>query len=288
MQGTDAQLTLRDGRALGYATYGDPRGKPVFFFHGLPGSRLDGKLIEDVAARANVRLIGTDRPGFGLSDFQPGRRICDWPGDVTQLADALGLDRFSVLGVSGGGPYAAVCAHRIPHRLKSVGIVAGVAPLHQFRHAVRSMSRLARLGLFLARRAPYLLTPVYRVLTGLLWPNPDRFHLVAVSVAPDRPILEGPVTQALLRRSFHEAFRNGIDGGVWDLGLHGRGWGFELDEIPIEVQLWHGELDRTVPPIMGRYLAQAIPRCRARFYPEDGHFSLPIRHADEILRALIA
>lgn len=284
----DLKFTLRDGRTLGYAVFGDPQGYPVMYFHGLPGSRLDGQLIEDVAARVGVCLIALDRPGFGLSDFQPGRCISDWPNDVIELADALEVKRFSVLGVSGGGPYAAVCAQKIPHRLKSAGIVAGLAPPHCLPYAsLRGMSPLARLGLIVARYAPRLLRPLYQCLTWVSRLNPERIHLVAVAAGPDRFIVESPETRRLLRDSFLEAIRNGVDGGVWDLGLHGRAWDFELEKISIEVHLWHGERDRTVPPFMGHYLARTIPRCRARFYPGDGHFSLPIKRASEILRALV-
>jgi len=105
-------LRLNDGRLLGYAEFGDPGGTPVMFFHGFPGSRLEGALGHEAAERAAVRMICIDRPGMGLSTFQPGRRMLDWPADVAALADALGIGRFAVGGVSGGGPYAAVCALR--------------------------------------------------------------------------------------------------------------------------------------------------------------------------------
>ena len=105
------QFTLPDGRSLGYAAYGDPQGKPLFFFHGFPSSRLEAQFTEGVAGRLGARIIAIDRPGFGRSDFKKERRIRDWPDDVLALADALGIDRFAVLGVSGGGPYAAACAH---------------------------------------------------------------------------------------------------------------------------------------------------------------------------------
>ena len=123
-------IHLSDGRLLGYAEYGDPEGKPVFHFNGYPGTRFEAKLISDAAVRVGVRLIGIDRPGMGLSDFQPGRQILDWPDDVIELADALGLDHFSVVGVSGGGPYSASCAFKISDRLSACGIIAGTPPMN--------------------------------------------------------------------------------------------------------------------------------------------------------------
>lgn len=107
--GNHQQLKLQDGRNLGYAEYGAPEGVPVFYFHGFPGSRLDYLFFDagEAAAGTNARIIAAERPGYDLSDFKRGRSILDWPDDVTELADALQIDRFAVLGISGGGPYAA-------------------------------------------------------------------------------------------------------------------------------------------------------------------------------------
>ena len=124
----DNVLRLPDGRMLGYAEYGDPAGPPVMFFHGLPGSRVSGRLGDEAARERRVRLIAPDRPGFGLSSFQPKRVILDWTHDVTALANALGIGRFAVGGVSGGGPYAAACAFALGPRLTGAAIISGIAP----------------------------------------------------------------------------------------------------------------------------------------------------------------
>ena len=119
-------LTLPDKRQLAYAEYGDPNGYPVFYFHGGGTSRLEPLLLGDeVFIRLGLRLVAPDRPGIGQSDFQPNRGFSDWTKDVTFLADTLGLDKFSVLGVSSGGGYTAACAAKIPHRLHSAVIVSG-------------------------------------------------------------------------------------------------------------------------------------------------------------------
>jgi hypothetical protein len=83
----DKTLQLRDGRQLAYAEYGDPNGSPVMLFHGNPSSRLSWGLIPGSPFRPRLRLIAPDRPGFGRSDFQPGRQLLDWPDDVCELAD---------------------------------------------------------------------------------------------------------------------------------------------------------------------------------------------------------
>ena len=109
----DQTILLQDGRRLGYDEYGPPDGKPLFYFHGTPSSRKDWPALgnQGLPEKLGVRVIVADRPGMGLSDFQPERRIADWPADVVALADTLELERFSVLGYSGGGPYAVACAH---------------------------------------------------------------------------------------------------------------------------------------------------------------------------------
>jgi pimeloyl-ACP methyl ester carboxylesterase len=130
---TDQQITLAAGRMLGYSEYGDPDGKPVFYFHGAPGSRIEWPLYDDAAwaEQYQARFYAVDRPDIGMSDFQPGRKLGDWSDDILQLANKLGLDRFAVWGYSGGGPYAAVCPLKIPSRLTKVVIVSCVGPFYE-------------------------------------------------------------------------------------------------------------------------------------------------------------
>jgi pimeloyl-ACP methyl ester carboxylesterase len=284
----NCQVRLRDGRALGYAEFGAAAGKPVLYFHGFPGSRLEARMAADAAARLQIRLIAIDRPGVGLSDFQPGRSLADWPHDVLDLADTLTLRRFAVLGVSGGGPYAAVCAARIPFRLTRVGIVAGLAPMTDPERERRN-DPFARFPFSLARVAPWLGRPLYYAGAGrVLRRNPEKFlkYLRERSPVADRMVLARPEVHEALLDSVLAATAGGSRGGGRELTIHGRPWGFHLQEIPIEVLLWHGELDAVVPVSMGRYLARTIPKCRACFLPGEGHYSLPVNHMEEILAAL--
>ena len=117
-------VTLRDGRRLGFAQFGSKGAFPVFYFHGWPGSRLEAGFFEV----AGTQMIGVDRPGYGMSDPQPNRKLADWPRDIEQLADHLRLDKFAVIGMSGGGPYAAACAYFLKDRLTKVAIIAGLGP----------------------------------------------------------------------------------------------------------------------------------------------------------------
>src|SRR5215831_6622757 len=125
----NSTVILADGRRIGYAEWGDADGRPLLYFHGWPGSRLEGRLGAEAARASGVRLVALDRPGMGLSDRLPRRRLIDWPSDVAAVADALGLRRFAVLGISGGGPYAVACARMLADRLIGVGVVSSLAPM---------------------------------------------------------------------------------------------------------------------------------------------------------------
>ncbi len=225
----DHRLKLRDGRWLGYLDFGDPDGAPVILCHGTPGSRLDFLYDEEMLKDLHIRAIVPDRPGYGLSDFQRHRRLLDWPADVEQLADHLGLERFAVLGVSGGGPHAAACAYAIPHRLTRVGLISSAAPLELA--PLRARLPIERLTIFTARYFPW---PVLRV-TGL-WTlrsaraNPSRSaHIssIRVSARPGQSFKSllaqisssGPIVQTppVVCEMVLEPFRQGVRGFAWDV-----------------------------------------------------------------------
>jgi pimeloyl-ACP methyl ester carboxylesterase len=284
----DRKLRLADGRILGYAEFGTAGGKPVFYFHGLPASRIEARLTHTTACRLGIRIVAPDRPGFGLSDRLPGRRLADWPEDVAQLADALGLNRFAVLGVSAGGPYAIACACLMPKRLTAIGLVGALGPI-AIPGLDRSMKWPARFSFHLARDRPRLAELLYAGLAARLLRRRPLLALLLLQVAePDRPVLQCDEVRRILQASIQEAFRHGGKGAVEELKLLASGWGLALQWISRPVHLWHGEKDRTVPVILGRHLAAAIPHCQTRFFADEGHFSLPVKHMEEILQTLVA
>ena len=285
--GLNAQyLTLPDGRRLAHAEYGDPHGHPTFYFHGFPGSRLEAVLANASAAQARVRLIAVDRPGIGGSDLQPGRRLLDWPADVVHLADHLGLARFTVVGVSGGGPYAAACAHSIPERLDAVAIVSGVAPFDADA-LFAGMMWPNTLIMRIAQRAPWMVKWGLRLAVILRGFPRFAIGLVARSLeSPDRTVLARSEVRETIARSLVESLRQGARGIVNELLILARPWGFRLDEVSTDVHLWHGERDRMVPASHGRRLCDELPRSHCEFFPEEGHFSLVIDHAGQIFSTL--
>ncbi|WP_433966806.1 alpha/beta fold hydrolase [Tunturiibacter gelidiferens] len=291
MTKVNQQLRLPSGRLLAYDEYGAPDGAPIFYFHGSPSGKLEYGLFggEVLADRLNIRMIVPDRPGLGRSEFQPGRQIGDWPADVVALADQLALARFAVLGYSGGGPYAAACALKIPERLTRVGIVSGTAPFDEpglsagidstslrFMQLARTKPRLSRLTLrlmaIMARFAPH------QIVKGAM----------ATLPVPDQAMLTHPEFQDRFIAMIRGALRAGPRGAQWDTALMVGPWDFRPYDVRSEVYLWHGEMDASAPIAMGRYMAAAIPNSHAFSYAGEGHLSLISNYLEEILNLLIA
>lgn len=279
-------LTLADGRLLGYHEYGRPEGWPLVYCHGFPGSRLEAALAAPLAQRLGVRLIAPDRPGFGLSSPLSGRRFGDWPADLAQLLAALRIKEFSLLGVSGGAPYALAAASCLPH-VQQVGLVCGLGPIEA--DGLKAMSPLGRCGLQIARRAPWLARACYRLLARTLCRHSASFlgWMTAGVPAVDRGVLARPEVRAAILASFRESARQGGAAGAEELLLYARPWDISPSACQVPVQLWHGELDATVPVDFGRQLATSLPNCRARFLPGEGHYSLPLGQLEPILRGLL-
>lgn len=278
------QILLRDGRTLSFAEFGDAQGQQLMYFHGWPSSRYEAALVAPAAEGLRLRIIAPDRPGFGLSDFKPGRTLLDWPNDVIELADALELKRFSIMGVSGGGPYAAVCALKFPQRLSAVGIVNGSVPADA-PGAFDRMRPLNRWLLRIGRIAPWLFGLFSWQVVRALKRNPDDYFLQLMQDLPsaDREVLARAEVRECLINAGLEAFRVGSRGAALENALYARAWGFDLGDITKKVHLWLGGLDTNTP---SRYLESAIPNCDLHFYPEEGHISLLINHTEEILSIL--
>ncbi len=281
------KIKLPDGRSLAFAEYGDPKGSPIFLFHGTPGSRLFRHPDESIITSMNVRLITPERPGFGLSDFQQDRKILDWPDDLLVLADTLGLASFGIIGYSGGGPHAAACALRIPSRLSGAVMVSSPSPLNT-SDTMAGMVWLNRVLFGLARDSYALAKLSWWVMNAAYSRNPNAFmdFLADLSPESERVNLRKPDIRAMLIEDFAEAHRTGINGAAWEIMLLARDWGFHPENITMELDLWQGEEDVRTPVSMGRALAAAIPNARAKFVPGEGHDVLYL-HWEEILLHLL-
>ncbi len=277
-------IVLANGRKLAYAEFGDADGIPVMYFHGAPSSRLEPLFVGDETwTRLGLRVIAADRPGMGLSDLQPNRGFADWPADVTALADALGLKQFSVIGYSGGAAYAAVCAARIPERLKSVVVVSGGWRM-DWPEAKENLSGVFRLVQFLARRAPFLLGLLLKGMAASSQGDPAKELARMKNRFPpaDYEALAEPGRMKALGQGVRESMRQGTKGPAWDMRLYVREFGFRIAEVLMPVTFFHGENDVNVPIALVRRVVNELPNARLISYPKEAHLSTLVNHIEEI------
>ena len=279
-------LTLPDNRRLAYAEYGDPSGHPVLYFHGGGTSRLEPLLLGDETfIRLGLRLIAPDRPGIGRSDFQPNRGFSAWTKDVTFLADALGLDKFSVLGVSSGGGYVATCAAKMPNRLRSAVIVSGA-----WEFTTADLLEHKRWGLILIRYFPWLYRASMKLTQRSLNSPPDKLFKTLKKTLPaaDYAVLKSPGRIEKSCEALNEGLRSGTRGTAYDLQLYFREWDFGLDDIRMPLTLFYGEEDKNVPLELVKRTAATLPTATLVMYPNEGHISVVVNQLDAIAKTLLS
>jgi pimeloyl-ACP methyl ester carboxylesterase len=291
-------IQLADGRDLAWLEVGDPKGIPVMAFHGAPGSGLEFALHHQAALRCGVRLIALDRPGYGHSSYQPKRCLSDWPRDIGQLGDHLGLERFGVIGHSAGGPHALACARFIPNRLLACGVLSGLAPLagaplakdtllanriqaSVYRHWPHNLDWIA-VGFWGA------MVPVLAPLLGRSRHHAERdFDRMMRRTLPscDLSVVSRPEVRSTLVAEAMTFKCVTLRASVQDMAICMRDWEFNLAEIEMPVQIWQGDLDRNLPVSHGYHLAEAIPIATLHLCPGEGHW-LFVDHMAEVLAAV--
>ena len=281
------KMRLSDGRKLAFALYGDPGGRPLFYFHGIPGSRREALVLDAPARELGLRVVAPDRPGMGESDFQRGRTLLGWAAaDVAELADYLGVRQFGVAGTSGGGPYALAAAHALGERLHFAASLAGWAPVGEA--TVRAeFGRSARVAVWLAGHAPLVLRAGFMIAARRAHRPGYRPVSVAEWCEADRALLADPAVAEFLAANQRESFRRGARGPALDAVLIYRGWGFAPDQIKVPVHFFHGSADRIVPFAFSQYLARVVPGATLTAFEGQGHLCL-IDRAGEVVRFLVA
>jgi pimeloyl-ACP methyl ester carboxylesterase len=285
----EATMRLHDGRRIAWSSCGPGDGVPVVYLHGAIGTPVDhSPALAALIAQLGIRYIALSRPGFGRSDPCPGRRIADFPVDLERVADRLGIGRMTVVGVSAGGPYVLACARALPDRVAAAAAVSSLSPLRA-PHSGRSMPVHLRLGLRAVVRRPDLAA---RGGTRAMRIAERRLRALArvarIGATPaDRDLLAAAEGGTAAVESFVAAAAGGARGMIDDYLTVCTAWGFELRDVVGEVHLWHGEQDRFVPVEHARAVAAALPRCRATYDAQDGHFFFRRRLA-EVLGALVA
>lgn len=283
-------IIMPDERKLGYLIIGE--GKPVFYFHGTPLSRLDVLNLRDVAYSRHLQMIGVDRPGFGLSTFKPDRTIRDFAVDVRFLADYLRIDRFSLIGYSSGGPYGIACAASMPDRVTRAIIIGGISLPIDYSELPKEVQTYSRLVL-----KPVIGTMIVKKQrdTFLKWAKaPDDFIKTklgkkAIENFPesDQKFWTQPSdVRDLFFRSVVEAFRqesDSIRALIQEERLFQSEWDVDLRQIPPGVvYIWHGDADNSVPISNANRNAEMIPRPVMKIIENEGHFSSFFNHFGEI------
>jgi pimeloyl-ACP methyl ester carboxylesterase len=285
----EGTVVVRDRRELGYAEFGPATGQAILWFHGTPGARRQIPEDARVMAEANdLRIIGMDRPGIGRSTPHLYDSILDAVPDIQILLDHLGIDRFGVIGLSGGGPYALATAFALPDRVTVAGILGGVAP-----NAGPEKIAGGLVGFLSSTRPvlPWVRTPlskVFRVLIGCAAPVGHQALVLYSKVSPegDRAVLERDEIEAMFLDDLMTNGKVGMGAPLDDLILFLRPWGFSVRDITVPVHWWHGDADQIVPFAHGQHMVSLIPG--AQLYVRHGESHLGgLGAADEVLHTIL-
>jgi pimeloyl-ACP methyl ester carboxylesterase len=271
----EGTVTTPNGRTLAYLERGPKDGLPVILSHGTPGSRLARHPDPQIYERHGVRTIAYDRPGYGRSDPHRGRAVADAAADIAAIGDALGLERFAVVGGSGGAPHALACGALLGDRVIRVGALVTPAPsdaenfdffegladinVKEFSAALEGEEAIEA---FLQPYVDGIRADVDAVIEDLLTELPEV----------DRTLASRPEMREIMKDSFVEAVRQGSRGWADDDLAFAKPWGFALEDVRAETRVWQGELDVLTPRHHGEYVASRLPNARFELLEGGGHF----------------
>jgi pimeloyl-ACP methyl ester carboxylesterase len=285
----EGRIRLPDGRQLGFAEYGRPTGDPILWFHGTPGARRQiPELARTASVEHNIRLVALERPGIGDSPGHAYDRIRDWTSDVGYVVDHLGIGRFGLIALSGGGPYALACAHDMPERVVAACILGGVCPsfgddapdgglINFFRPVAPLLDYVhAPLGIGLSL-AVYALRPLA---------NRAFDFYISISPEGDQRVFRRPEMREMFMDDLLRSSRKGTRSLTYDARLFLRDWGFSLRDIQVPVRWWHGDADNLVPLSHAEHVVGIIPDAQLTIRHGESHLG-SLDAAPEIIRAIL-
>src|ERR1700754_2722383 len=259
----EGNIAVGEDRQIGFAEFGAPQGRAIFWLHGTPGARRQIPIEARVFAEdADIRLIGIDRPGIGSSTPHQYDTVFAFADDLRTIADTLGIDKMEVIGLSGGGPYTLACAAAMPDRVVAAGVIGGVAPTMGSDAIAGGV--MGSVGL---RVAPLLqvaggpigvaASALIRLIRPVGSPVVDLYG--RVSPEADRRVLARPEIKAMFLDDLLNGSRKQMAAPFADVVVFARDWGFRLDEVKVPVRWWHGDHDHIIPFEHGRHVVSLLP-----------------------------
>ncbi len=285
----EGSIAVGEDRQIGFAEFGAPQGRAVFWLHGTPGARRQIPTEARVYAdHHNIRLIGVDRPGIGSSTPHQYEAISAFADDLRAIADTLGIDKMAVVGLSGGGPYALACAAGLADRVVAAGVLGGVAPTHGpdaisggLMDLGLRVAPLLRMGGTPLRLGASLLIRAARPIAS---PALDVYALL--SPEADRHLLTRPEFKAMFLDDLLNGSRKQLAAPFNDVVVFARDWGFRLDEVTVPVRWWHGDHDHIIPFSHGEHVVSRLPNAELFHLPGESHLA-GLGRGEEILATLL-
>lgn len=250
--GADCYMGGGSTGELAWSRSGDPRLPAVIGLHGTPGGRQSAIPPSEVLADLGIQYLTFDRPGYGDSPRRPGRTVASVADDVRAVADDAGVDRFAVVGGSGGTAHALAAGALLPERVVSVTLIVPTAP----RVGEPSMGHDAWFA-------------------GMD-PGMAGMHQLAI----DDP----SALRAAAAGAMGEAADGVLDGLVEDLVSTHQDWAFDLREVKAPVSIWYGTDDVNAPATQALWLATQLPQ--ATLHPQSGDHSWPATKMPAIFTAI--
>jgi pimeloyl-ACP methyl ester carboxylesterase len=284
----EGNIAVGDDRQLGFAEFGDPQGRAIFWLHGTPGARRQIPTEARVYAEENhIRLIGIDRPGIGASTPYQYGAVVDFADDLRTVADTLGIDKMAVIGLSGGGPYALGCGAAMPDRVLAVGVLGGVAPTIGADAISGGVTALALWVAPLLRVAGLPIRWAAVALIRMVRPfaEPAVYMYARISPEADRRLLVRPEFKAMFLDDLLNGSRKQLSAPFADVIVFARDWGFRLEEVKIPVRWWHGDADHIVPFAHGQHVVSRLPDAELTTLSGESHLA-GLGFAEQILRTM--
>jgi pimeloyl-ACP methyl ester carboxylesterase len=285
----EGNIAVGDDRQIGFAEFGDPQGRAVFWLHGTPGARRQIPMEARVfAEQQGIRLIGVDRPGIGASTPHQYDTVLAFADDLRTIADTLGLGKFEVVGLSGGGPYTLACAAAMPDRVVAAGVLGGVAPTRGADAIGGGVSAVITAAAPVVEAAGGPIRFAASRLIRLVRPvaEPALYMYARISPEADRRLLVRPEFKAMFLDDLLNGSRKQLAAPFADVVVFARDWGFRLDEVKVPVRWWHGDRDHIVPFEHGQHVVSKLPDAQMYHLPGESHLA-GLGRAEEILGTMV-